>query len=61
MSKVASLSAPEPKEPKKPMTVEEQIAQYRHDYRKMLNRTATLFTLPLRKTKATFRAVLSSK
>jgi hypothetical protein len=60
MSKIASFFAPEP-EPEKPKTIEEQIAQYRHDYRNMLKRTATVFTLPLCKTKATFKAALTSK
>lgn len=58
MSKIASFVPPEP-EPEKPKTLDEQIATYRTDYRNLLKRTATVLTLPLRKTKAVLNASLA--
>jgi hypothetical protein len=58
MSKIASFVPPEP-EPEKPKTLDEQIAAYRTDYRNLLKRTATVLTLPLRKTKAVLNASLA--
>jgi hypothetical protein len=60
MSKIASFFPPE-REPEKPKTVEEQIVEYRINYRKTLKETATVLTLPLRKAKGMFRASLVSK
>lgn len=58
MSRIASFVPPEP-EPEKPKTLDEQIAIYRIDYRNLLKRTATVLTLPLRKTKAVLNASLT--
>lgn len=60
MSKIASFFPPEP-EPEKPKTIEEQIVEYRHNYRRTLKETATVLTLPLRKVKGVFSAALVSK
>jgi hypothetical protein len=60
MSKIASFVPPEP-EPEKPKTVEEQIVEYRHNYRRTLKLTATVLTLPLRKTKAVLKAAVTAK
>lgn len=60
MSKIASFFPHEP-EPEKPKTMEEQIVEYRINYRRMLKETATVLTLPLRKVRGAFRASLVSK
>jgi hypothetical protein len=57
MSKVVSLSASAP-EPEKPKTLDEQVATYRRDYRRTLNQTATVLTLPLRRVKTVLMASL---
>lgn len=58
MSAVTSFVPPEP-EPEKPKTLEEQITDYRNDYRSTLKKTATVLTMPRRKVKATLTAALA--
>lgn len=60
MSKV-TFQVPNEPEPEKPKTLDEQIAEYRVNYRSTLKRTATVLTLPLRKAKSVFRVAVANK
>jgi hypothetical protein len=60
MSKVASYVPNEP-EPEKPKTWEEQVSDYRNNYRSALKLTATVLTLPLKKVKAVFKVAVANK
>lgn len=60
MSKVV-FQVPNEPEPEKPKTLDEQIAEYRINYRNTLKRTATVLTLPLRKVKSVLRVAVANK
>lgn len=58
MSKIA-ISIPE--EPEKPKSWEEQVSEYRNNYRSALKQIATVLTLPLRKTSAVLKVAAAKK
>lgn len=53
MTNTTTASHPEPEEP---MTWDEQVAQYRNDYRNTMTRVATVMTMPVNKARAVFVA-----
>lgn len=61
MTKITALGSPEPEKPRVPKTLDEQVAEYRVNYRKTLQRTVNVFSLPLRNMKLALRAAVAGK